>query len=75
MGSYSRNISKKLAKSLVTPKDKKHAIFSKYADPDNEFWMSKGDPNFLHFGRGHLEGELKLSSKGKSYHKSYKNWS
>lgn len=75
MGSYSRNLSKKLAKSLVTPKSKKHVVFSKFSDPDNQFWMSKGDSNNLHFGRGHLEGELKFNSMGKAFHASYKNWS
>ncbi len=62
-----------MAKFLVV--NKKHPIFSEYADPKIEFWMSKGDPNNLHFGPGHLQGELKFNSKGKAYHKSYKNWS
>ena len=72
MGKYSKNINKLIAKKLVN--NPKHAAFNKFADPKLTFWFRLGF-NKLHYGRGHLEGELTLNAKGRAYYKkNSKKW-
>ena len=71
MGTYSDNLSKKLAKRLVV--NKKHPVFSKYADPQIQFWFKQGDRT-LHYGRGSYEGSLRLNKIGIKFYNNYRGW-
>ena len=66
MGTYSANIPRKIAKTLVSvPK-----FFSKL-NRKNQFWFAYGDDT-LHYGEGHFQGSMQLNTKGHNYYNKFK---